>query len=377
MKLCDFIESNMDLLLADWIEQARRLGLTSPPAPETVQEDSARLLLANIARDMRDAQSNAHRSAKGQGLRPENAPEITHQAQVHAEDRLAQGFSINDVVAEYRALRASVVRHWLGDPGTAAERLDELVRFDEAVDQALTESVARYSAGLARTRDLFVGVLAHDLRTPLGAIAMSAEYLLHQEGLPAQSMRVAANVQRSGVRMQRIINDLLDFTRTRLGGLLSIHPEAANLGNVCRLAIAEIEALHPDASIRWESDGVLSGTWDGVRLGQLLTNLLENAIDHGRPGGVITVTTQGTDGAVRLSVSNEGTPVPAHAVHTIFDALRHRTDSEPRRAGAGLGLGLFIARQIALAHGGTIEAVPDAVGMTFIVLLPRSTKPPV
>jgi signal transduction histidine kinase len=95
-----------------------------------------------------------------------------------------------------------------------------------------------------------------------------------------------------------------------------------------------------------------------VRLGQLLTNLLENAIDHGRAGGVITVTTQGTNGTVRLSVSNEGEPVAAHAVRTIFDPLRHRTDAEPRRAGAGLGLGLFIARQIALAHGGTIAATP-------------------
>lgn len=89
---------------------------------------------------------------------------------------------MNDVIAEFRALRASVARHWLAAPAAAtAKRLDELVRFDEAVDQALTESVAHYSAGLARTRDLFVGILAHDLRTPLGAVTISAEYLLRQD----------------------------------------------------------------------------------------------------------------------------------------------------------------------------------------------------
>jgi signal transduction histidine kinase len=292
MKLGDFIESNMDVLLADWIEQARHLGLVSRPIVETGLEDSARQLLANIAQDMGEAQSDAHRSEKGRGLRPENAPEVTRQAQEHADDRLAQGFSLNDVVAEFRALRASVVRHWLAaTDADGVGRLTELVRFDEALDQALTESIARYSAGLERARDLFGGILAHDLRTPLGAITMSAEYLLRQESLPAASARVAANVQRSGARMQSMIDDLIDFTRTRLGGLLPIHPAPANLGNVCRQAITEIGALHPEETIRWESDGVLSGTWDSARLGQLLTNLLENAIDHGRVGGVITVTT--------------------------------------------------------------------------------------
>ncbi|KVM84633.1 hypothetical protein WT05_15610 [Burkholderia stagnalis] len=251
-----------------------------------------------------------------------------------------------------------------------------MVCFDEAVDQALSEAVERYAAGLERTRDLFVGILAHDLRTPLGAIAMAAQLLMQLDDLPAQALRTVATVQRSGARMQCIIDDLTDFTRTRLGGLLPIHVEPANMGNVCRQAITEIQALYPAETVRWVSDGNLSGNWDSGRLGQLLTNLLENAIDHGRPGAAVTVTTHGLDDTVELSVCNEGTPIPPAAQRAIFDPLmRTSPNVEPRRVGAGLGLGLFIARQIALAHGGALEVNSDDNGTTFTALLPRMPPP--
>jgi signal transduction histidine kinase len=152
------------------------------------------------------AQSDAQRDAKSGGQLSDNAPGITGIARNHADDRLAQGFSLDDVVAEFRALRASVIRHWLTVPSVdAIARLSELVRFDEAVDQALAESIARYSAGFARVRELFAGILAHDLKTPPGAIATSAQYLLRVENSPAPALRVAANIQRNSARMQRIV----------------------------------------------------------------------------------------------------------------------------------------------------------------------------
>lgn len=371
MTLADFIDANMDVLLADWVGQARRLG-AAPAIPADHLRDSARRLFECIAQDMRTSQSGAEQSAKSYGERPGNAPAMTRAARAHADERFGQGFALDSVIAEYRALRASVVRRWqVGGARGAMADLDELVRFDEAVDQALAESVSRYSSELERTRDLFVGILAHDLRTPLGAIAMSAQYLLQAENLPAQVLRVSATVQRSGARMQRIIEDLVDFTRTRLGGMLPVNIQPANLGNVCRHAIAEIEAFHPGEDMHWVSDGDLSGNWDSDRLGQLLTNLLQNAIDHGRAGGLVTVTTHGTEDSVQLSVSNEGNPIPPAELKAIFDPLMRKPPSaEPRRAGAGLGLGLFIARQIALAHGGTLEARSDSGGTTFTATLP-------
>lgn len=176
--------------------------------------------------------------------------------------------------------------------------------------------------------------------------------------------------------MQRIINDLMDFTRIRLGGLLPINIQVANVGDACRQAIGEIEALHTDESLAWSSSGELSGTWDSGRLTQLL--MLENAIDHGQPGGTITIVTEGTADAVTLSVANEGRPISPNAVRTIFDPLKYTSDIErPRRAGAGLGLGLFIARQIAQAHGGTLELRDsDASGTRFVASLPRALSKP-
>jgi signal transduction histidine kinase len=379
VNLATFIESNIDALLHDWVAQAQRLGVAASLAQDVNFEDSARLLLEQIAQDMQHAQSDVQRDAKSFGQLPDNAEGITRIARTHADERLAQGFSLDDVVAEFRALRASVVRHWLDLPSEdATARLNELVRFDESVDQALTESIARYSTSLARVRELFVGILAHDLRTPLGAIAMSAQFLLLVEGSSAPALRVAANIQRSSSRMQHIINDLMDFTRIRLGGLLPVNIQATNVSDVCRQAIGEIEALHPDQSLAWSSSGELSGTWDGGRLSQLLTNLLENAIDHGRPGGTITIVTEGAADTVTLSVFNEGDPIPPEVARVIFDPLKRTSPTEkPRRAGAGLGLGLFIARQIAQAHGGTLElSDSDASGTRFVASLPRAPSQP-
>ncbi|WP_063894737.1 sensor histidine kinase [Burkholderia stagnalis] len=371
MMLPDFIDANVETLAIDWVDQSLRLGATTLSA--RALDASARRLLKALAQDMRAAQSDAQQLVEGPGERSLDAPDVTREARRHADDRLARGSSLNDVVAEYRALRASVACRWLGThPNEDQRRLAELVRFDEVVDRALSEAVEHYAAGLERTRDLFVGILVHDLRTPLGAIAMAAQLLMHLDDLPAQALRTAATVQRSGARMQRIIDDLTDFTRTRLRGLLPIHVEPANMGNICRQAITEIRALYPDETVRWVSDGDLSGKWDCCRLGQLLTNLLENAIDHGRPGADVIVTTHGGEGTVELSVFNEGDPIPPAAQQVIFDPLTRTSPSaEPRRVSAGLGLGLFIARQIALAHGGTLEVNSDDNGTTFTASLLR------
>ena len=377
MKLADFIDTNMDLLLSDWMEQAQRLGaapVVSSPQPGY----SPRRLLACIAQDMRTMQSDLKQLAKSLGDHPGNAPAMTGEARAHADERLELGFSLDAVVAEYRALRASVVRRWLAS-GVLLESdaLIELVRFDEAVDLALSESVSRYSFLLGRARDVFVGILAHDLRTPLGAIAMSAQYLLQADDLPAQVLRVSATVQRSGTRMQRMIKDVLDFTRTRLGDLLPVALAPCNLGNVCQQAITEIEAMHPDSAVRWLSDGDLFGNWDRGRLAQMLTNLLQNAIDHGRTESPVILTTHGADDVVKITVFNEGEAIPPSAWQTIFDPLtRASSDDSSRRAGAGLGLGLFIARQIALAHGGNLDVSSDNDGTTFTASLPREPVRP-
>ncbi|MEX3945612.1 sensor histidine kinase [Paraburkholderia sp. BR10937] len=171
-----------------------------------------------------------------------------------------------------------------------------------AVDQALSESVSRYAFLLARAGDVFVGILAHDLRAPLGAIAMSVQYLLQADELPAQVLRVGA----CGTRMQRMIADVLDFTRTRLGDLRPVTLASCNVGNFCQQAIADIKTMHPDSAAWWLVDGDLSGSWDRGRLARMVTNLLQNALDHGRPETPVILTIHGSNGVVNLSVFNEG-----------------------------------------------------------------------
>lgn len=163
----------------------------------------------------------------------------------HADDRLAHGFAINDLIAEYRALRASVLRRWEKlDMQIDGEAFQEMIRFNEAVDQAVAESVRRYSLRTERIRDLFAGVLAHDLRSPLGAILNSTEVLLRDEHLSPLSLRATANAQHAAIRMKAMIDDLLVFTRTRLSN--------AARGDqlvVCRLACTPFPTTSQNTSL--------------------------------------------------------------------------------------------------------------------------------
>ncbi|KMZ12180.1 sensor histidine kinase [Candidatus Burkholderia humilis] len=334
-------------------------------------------MLQQIVAEMQRPQTEAQRVAKGEGRSPDNSPGITAVAGAHAEQRLAQALSLRDLVGEYRALRASVVRHWLEASGDEQRPgLRELVRFDEAIDQLLLESIGRYSSSLDRMRDLFIGILAHDLRTSLSAVSASAQYLVvapSSERLPA----TAGTIYRSAERMKVIVNNLLDFTRFRLGDLLPLNADHANLEVICKNSIAEIIAVHPNEKISFQHTGQLEGVWDGSRLSQILTNLLENVIDHGRAGADIAVSADGRFDEVSVSVSNEGEPIPTGDLAVIFDPLKRAArPARGRRAGAGIGLGLYIAREIAKAHNGTIEIASTPSTTTFTLALPRTQYSP-
>jgi signal transduction histidine kinase len=197
---------------------------------------------------MREAQSPAQQETKSRG--DEHAPGsgFDHVAHLHAEDRLSHGFGINDVVAEFRALRA-VLRRWQKTSTGGAAGFEEMIRFNEAIDQVLAESVQHYAYRTERIRDLFAGVLAHDLRSPLGAILNSGEVLLHDDNLSPASLRAAAFVQRGATRMKQMIDDLLAFTRTRLGDTLPVNLTSQDIGRICRDAADEVRASCPDARI--------------------------------------------------------------------------------------------------------------------------------
>jgi len=373
--LSDFIENEIELILSDWEAFAR----TRLPAAEGLSSlalrDEAKGVLLAVASDMRSKQSNAEQAAKSQGLLLENAPQLTATAREHARDRLNQGFTLDQLVSEFRALRASVMRHWSERvSGIGHEKFDELIRFNEALDQALTESVMQYEARLAETRGLLLGALGHDLRNPLGAARTSAVYLLRSEGLNGIQTKAVTRILNSTTRMQQLVADLLDFTRTWLGEGLPVSPRPADLGRVCRHVVDELSAFHPDRVLHFEASGKLDGQWDTARIEQLLSNLGANAVQYSDPDRPVLFTVSSDDMEALVQVHNYGPTIAPHAKRKLFEPLWHAGvwNDEPRTGSSGLGLGLYIAHQIALAHGGSIEVdSTDSDGTTFTVRLPR------
>lgn len=380
MTLSEFIESDVDRIVDDWEAFARMNVPAAKGLASEALRDHAKLMLLRIAADMRTNQNPAERLDKSRGERPSNAPALSQAAKDHAEQRFGEGFTLNQMVAEYRALRASVARHGaevLG--GTDRGALDEFVRFNEGMDQALAESIAWYSSRVEESRNLLLGVLGHDLRNPLGAVRNSATYLLRAEGLDGNQTKAAARIVLSSARMQRMIDDLLDFTRTRLGTALPMALGPMDMGEACRNVVDELRAFHPDRQLSLNCSGDLSGRWDGPRIGQLVSNMVANAIQHGQADTPVTVDVRGEGGAVVLEVHNSGLLTGSRAGGALFEPMMHAVapEAERREGSSGLGLGLYIARQIAMAHGGKIEvASSDQDGTTFTVRLPRGVPPP-
>lgn len=203
-------------------------------------------------------------------------------------------------------------------------------------------------------------MLGHDLRNPLGAIRNSATYLLRAQGLSANQTKAAARIVLSSARMQRMIDDLLDFTRTRLGTALPVARSRMDLGEACRSVVDELRALHPGQAVTVDCSGELSGHWDGPRIGQLLSNLIANAIQYGAADMPVTVGLRVDHEAAVVNVHNHGRAISTKVRRTLFEPMLRvgvamQQPAERHEGSSGLGLGLYIARQIVLAHGGEIS----------------------
>lgn len=247
-----------------------------------------------------------------------------------------------------------------------------MTRFNEAVDESLTEALGWYSVRIEDARNLLNAVLAHDLRSPLGAIMTSLDVLLQDDSLDAQHVRSVVRARNSATRMKSMIGDLLDFTRTRLGTGLPMAVAECDMGRIVQDVIEEQKAFHPDGVFLCEISGNLTGWWDSSRMQQMIANLLENAATHGTEGSLVSVAADAVNDHITISVHNRGV-IPPEVQRVIFDPLRRAVSRErDNKRGSGMGLGLYIARQIAEAHGGgiTVESSEQA-GTTFTVRLPR------
>ena len=217
-------------------------------------------------------------------------------------------------------------------------------------------------------REQLVGVVGHDLRNPLAVIAMSAATLLKRGQLTEADAKIVARVARNADHMAKMISQLLDFTRARLGNGIPVERGAIDLADVCAQVVSDCEIANPERTLTLDVAGDTHGSWDGERLAQVLANLIGNAVQYGRPDAPIAVGVDGRGERVLLSVRNQGPPIPSELLPSIFDPFRRG----PSRARAeGLGLGLFIVSEIVRAHGGEVSVQSNDESTTFFVELSR------
>jgi signal transduction histidine kinase len=366
--LSDFVRTHHTEIIDQFEAFASTFESVASVMTSAELRDHAEELLAAIVADLAEPQSAPDELRKSHGQGTRNAMQAS--GNLHADARIRHRFNAAQVIAEFRALRASVLRLYEESGGPVD--LPGVRRFNEAIDEALTASMIRFSEGVDRYRDQFIGVLGHDLRTPLGAITSGASLLTMPTCDDAQRARVGAMILTSARRMADMIADLMDLTRFRLGAGVLVDRAPADLGDICQSVVLEVRALHPSAVILYDRVGELRGSWDGSRLAQVAANLIGNALEHGTPGAPIHVTATGLPEHASLRVHNTGATIPLARRAAIFEPMvRYTCPGE--QTGGGIGLGLFIVRSIVLAHGGTVEMTSsDADGTTFEVVLPRN-----
>jgi signal transduction histidine kinase len=376
-RLSAFILASREPILAEWEAFARTCTPAAAPMDIAALRDHASEMLTVIAADLDTPQGGEAQAEKSKGNAPTDDGAEATAAEEHGAGRAESGFTIEQMVSEYRALRASVIRLWSRSRGALGPGdLVDLTRFNEAIDQSLAESVTRYTQELDDSKEMFLAILGHDLRTPLGAILTSAKFMLETQALQEPSLTLTSRIASSSTRMMHMVGALLDFTRSRLGGGIPIVREEVNMGKVVHDVVDEISAAHPTRTIEVDARGEQQGEWDAARISQALTNLVVNALEHGSKTAAVTVETCGDDDReITIAVHNSGRAIPPERLNGIFNPMKPRDMTDDTAAGGphgNLGLGLYIADRIVNAHQGRIEVESsEEHGTTFTVHLPR------
>lgn len=376
LRLADFIRENEEPILAAWESFARSIWPGEEVAPEVLQDHAWDMLLA-VIRDMESPQSISQQSDKSMGIGGggECSERVDSASDQHAMCRVASGFDLRQLVAEYRALRASVIHLWTESvTQQGPEQLEDLIRFNEAIDQLLAKSVQTYWEQVDHSREIFLGILCHDLRSPLQAITMLASLISEAEDI-ARTKLMAGHLATSVHAIAKMISDLGDFTGIRLGAKMELNKTAMDLGTLCREVLDEMEASHPHREFLLKRTGDLDGVWDRARLRQMLTNLLRNAVQHGRSDTPVVLAAESDGGNVNLAITNQGESIPRDRIQTIFEPMRRYDNTASKREPGSIGLGLYIAREVCSAHGGTIDVESADTSTTFTVSLATRLAP--
>jgi signal transduction histidine kinase len=373
LRLADFIRQNVEEIVAEWITFAQTRTPASDSMSDLALKDHIVEILTFVADDIETSQTTREQFAKSKGLGSPDSPFRKSAAEVHAALRLGDGFDIDQMVSEYRALRASVTKQWVSRTKVLADTdLDDLTRFNEAIDQAMTESIAEYTKTITHSRNLFLGMLGHDLRNPIGAAQMAAQMMVRTSQVETKHSLLAVQIVHSTERSIKILDDLLDITRSSFGTEMPVDKKPMKLAELGSLIVAEMQTIADQRPIKLTVTGDTNGEWDGARLGQVFSNLIGNAIQYSADGTEVDVSIEDHEDQVVFSVRNGGEPISAEKLKLIFDPMKRGTASNNEQS-TNLGLGLYIAKKIIAAHGGEIGVTSNtATGTVFTVHLPRT-----
>ncbi len=242
-----------------------------------------------------------------------------------------------------------------------------VLTFDDATEEWLARAEREANE---RFRELFIGILGHDLRDPLGVLTVGSSMLLRRGALEPEDKRIVERLASSANRMTRMVAQILDFTRARMGDGIPLNRQPTSLHDVVRTVLADSLLSQETSRVALSLAGDGIGDWDADRLAQVVSNLVSNALWHGAPETQVCVSVRDEPRSVRLEVHNEGRPIPEDLLPVIFDPFRRAAVAHNR---SGLGLGLYIAQQIVRAHDGTLTVESTAErGTTFTVVLPRA-----
>lgn len=375
--LSGFINNNIEPILQAWEDFARTIEPPALTMDDTELRDHARQMLQAFAADLETSQSDQEQAAKSKGLGKRGAADTA--AETHAEARLLSGYTVVQLVSEYRALRSSVLVLWAAEVGDMqVAHMADVTRFNEAVDQALAESVARYERMVKQSQNMFLAILGHDLRNPLGTVVTGSSFLMQAVDIPPKYILVATRMFNSAKRMSKLINDLIDFTRTHLGPGIPIRVKQASIVTICNDVVDELRTYHPETTINFQGPQKLDAIFDESRIAQVLSNLIGNAIQHGDREMPITVKLTNCGDDIKVEVNNRGKSIDDDKISAIFDpmvriaARVNGVESNDSIEQTSLGIGLYISREIVHAHGGRIDvASNEDDGTTFTVTMRR------
>ena len=375
MKLAHFIKKHKEDITSEWVEFAEEnIDCVKELNMEEVR-DHILQMLNRIVESMETSENNDEQEEKSKGNQKMGSGE-SRAANQHGEQRADVGFDLMELSSEFRALRASVLRLWEanGKSKKPETNFQDMIRFNEAIDELWMISLKQFDHKVDQSKNWFMGTLGHDLRNPLAAIAGVQSILKLSNNLSAKERSLIGHSESSVKRMKELIDNLLELTRLRLGNGMPINKTPLDLKEQTENIVQELKLSNPHDEIIIESSGPVEGEWDAMRLDQLMTNLITNALRYKNPGSPVTVSVSKKGNEAFFKVHNTGEPLSKSIKKMISTGLVTKTDGDPTNKDS-YGLGLYIVKAIVDGHKGQLKVIStEKSGTTFKITLPRDLK---